>query len=62
MKRPCYLRVFRSCSAAGTLQLAALLITFEHRAQAYVDPGSGFVLRQFAGSMFAQRFIVFAIA
>jgi hypothetical protein len=30
-----------------------LLVTFEHRAQAYVDPGSGFVFLQVAGSMFA---------
>jgi hypothetical protein len=54
MKRPCYLRVLRSCSLLlGTLQLGVLLVTFEHRAQAYVDPGSGFVFLQVAGSMFA---------
>jgi hypothetical protein len=54
MKRPCSLRVLRSCSLLlGTLQLAVLLAAFEHRAQAYVDPGSGFVLLQVVGSMFA---------
>jgi hypothetical protein len=54
MKRPCELRVLGSCSLLlGTLQLAVLLVTFEHRAQAYVDPGSGFVFLQVAGSMFA---------
>jgi hypothetical protein len=37
----------------GALQLAVLLVTFEPRAQAYVDPGSGFVFLQVAGSMFA---------
>ena len=54
MKRPCYLRVLRSCSLLlGALQLAVLLVTFENSAQAYVDPGSGFVFLQVAGSMFA---------
>jgi hypothetical protein len=53
-KRPCYPRVLRSCSLLlGALQLAVLLVTFEHRARAYVDPGSGFVFLQVAGSMFA---------
>jgi hypothetical protein len=60
MKRPYCLRVLRSCSLLlGTLQLAALLVTFEHRAQAYVDPGSGFVLLQVAGSMFAGSIYYF---
>jgi hypothetical protein len=36
-----------------TLQFAALLVAFERSAQAYVDPGSGFVFLQVAGSMFA---------
>ena len=37
----------------GVLQIAALLIAFERPAQAYIDPGSGFVFLQVAGSMFA---------
>ena len=35
------------------LQIAALLVAFERPAHAYVDPGSGFVFLQVAGSMFA---------
>jgi hypothetical protein len=35
------------------LQIAALMIAFERPAQAYIDPGSGFVFLQVAGSMFA---------
>jgi hypothetical protein len=35
------------------LQIAALLVAFERPAQAYVDPGSGFVFLQVAGSMCA---------
>jgi hypothetical protein len=54
MKQSCHLCVLRSCSLLlGALQLAVLLVTFEPRAQAYVDPGSGFVFLQIAGSMFA---------
>ena len=37
----------------GAVQIAALLVAFERPAQAYVDPGSGFVFLQVAGSMFA---------
>jgi hypothetical protein len=37
----------------GALQIAALLVAFERPAQAYVDPGSGFVFLQVAGSMCA---------
>lgn len=37
----------------GVLQIAALLVAFERPAQAYVDPGSGFVFLQVAGSMCA---------
>ena len=37
----------------GVVQIAALLIAFERPAQAYVDPGSGFVFLQVAGSMLA---------
>jgi hypothetical protein len=37
----------------GVLQIAALLVAFERPARAYVDPGSGFVFLQVAGSMFA---------
>jgi hypothetical protein len=54
MKPPCHLRVLRTCfRLLGALQLAVLLVTFEPRAQAYVDPSSGFVFLQVAGSMFA---------
>ena len=37
----------------GALQIAVLLIAFERPAQAYIDPGSGFVFLQVAGSMVA---------
>jgi hypothetical protein len=37
----------------GAVQVAALLLAFERPAQAYVDPGSGFVFLQVAGSMCA---------
>jgi len=37
----------------GAVQIAALLVAFERPARAYVDPGSGFVFLQIAGSMFA---------
>jgi hypothetical protein len=37
----------------GALQIAVLLVAFERPAQAYIDPGSGFVFLQVAGSMFA---------
>jgi hypothetical protein len=47
-------RVLRSWLLLLTaLQIAALLIAFERPAHAYVDPGSGFVFLQVAGSMFA---------
>ena len=47
-------RVLRSfLLLLGALQIAALLVAFERPAQAYVDPGSGFVFLQVAGSMFA---------
>ena len=47
-------RVLRSLFfLLGALQIAALLIAFERPARAYVDPGSGFVFLQVAGSMFA---------
>jgi hypothetical protein len=60
MKQPCHLCVLRSCSLLlGALQLAVLLVTFEHPAQAYVDPGSGFVFLQIAGSMFAGTIYYF---
>jgi hypothetical protein len=35
------------------LQIAALMVAFERPAHAYIDPGSGFVFLQVAGSMFA---------
>lgn len=55
MKRPGYFpRLLGSCVfLLGALQIAALFVSFERPAQAYVDPGSGFVLLQIAGSMFA---------
>jgi hypothetical protein len=54
MKQPSQLRVLRSCFLVlVALQLAVLLVTFEPQARAYVDPGSGFVFLQVAGSMFA---------
>jgi hypothetical protein len=40
-------------SLLGALQIAVLLVAFERPARAYVDPGSGFVFLQVAGSMFA---------
>ena len=55
MKKPCCSpRVLGSCIfLLGALQIAVLLIAFERPAQAYVDPGSGFVFLQVAGSMVA---------
>jgi hypothetical protein len=47
-------RVLRSWLLSLTaLQIAALLVAFERPARAYVDPGSGFVFLQVAGSMCA---------
>jgi hypothetical protein len=55
VKRPCYSpRVLQSwLILLGVLQIAALLVAFERPAQAYVDPGSGFVFLQVAASMCA---------
>lgn len=55
MNRPCYSpRVLRSwLLLLAALQIGALLVAFERPAQAYVDPGSGFVFLQVAGSMCA---------
>jgi hypothetical protein len=55
VKRPCRSpRVLGSLPfLLGALQIAALLVAFERPARAYVDPGSGFVFLQVAGSMFA---------
>jgi hypothetical protein len=55
VKKPCFSpRVLRSwLFLLGVLQIAALLVAFERPAQAYVDPGSGFVFLQIAGSMCA---------
>ena len=48
---PC---VIRYCLLLlGALQIAAMLVAFERPALAYVDPGSGFVFLQVAGSMCA---------
>ena len=55
MKRPWYSApVLRSgLCLLGALQIVALLVAFERPAHAYVDPGSGFVFLQVAGSMVA---------
>jgi hypothetical protein len=55
VNRPCHSpRVLRSGLLLLTvLQIAALIVAFELPARAYVDPGSGFVFLQVAGSMFA---------
>jgi hypothetical protein len=55
VKKPCLSpRVLQSwLFLLGVLQIAALLVAFERPAQAYVDPGSGFVFLQIAGSMCA---------
>ena len=55
MNRPHYSpRVLRSGLLLLTvLQIAALMVAFERPAHAYVDPGSGFVILQVAGSMLA---------
>ncbi len=50
----CSPRVQRCCLfLLGILQVAALLVASERPAQAYVDPGSGFVFLQVIGSMVA---------
>ena len=43
-------------SLIGCLEVASLLCAFEKQAHAYVDPGSGFVFLQIAGSMMAGAF------
>jgi hypothetical protein len=55
VKRPYHsLWVLRSGLFLFTvLQIATLMVAFERPAHAYVDPGSGFVFLQVAGSMFA---------
>ncbi len=55
MNRPYHSpRVVRSALLLLTiLQILALMAAFERPAHAYVDPGSGFVFLQVAGSMFA---------
>jgi hypothetical protein len=46
--------LFRTISfALGLLQIAAVICAFERPAHAYVDPGSGYMLLQVIGSMFA---------
>jgi hypothetical protein len=49
MRSPLWARL--SSSFLGALIIVALLFAFEQPAQAYVDPGSGFVFLQVAGSM-----------
>jgi hypothetical protein len=39
--------------ALGTLEIVALSLSLEKPAHAYVDPGSGFLFLQVAGSMMA---------
>jgi hypothetical protein len=55
VKRPCYsphaLRFF--LTLLGAVQIFSLLLSFERPAYAYIDPGSGFVLLQAAGSTLA---------
>jgi hypothetical protein len=47
-------RVLRSSLFLLTaLQILTLLVAFERPVRAYVDPGSGFVFLQVAGSVFA---------
>jgi hypothetical protein len=47
-------RVLRSwLLLLAAVEIASLLIAFERPARAYVDPGSGFVFLQVAGSMVA---------
>jgi hypothetical protein len=47
-------RVLRSALfLLAVLQIAILVVAFERPARAYVDPGSGFVFLQVAGSMCA---------
>jgi hypothetical protein len=47
-------RVLRCCLfMLSALQIAALLCAWEQPARAYIDPGSGFVFLQIAGSMVA---------
>jgi len=55
VKKPCFSpRVLRGwLLLLSALQIAAVLVAFERPAQAYVDPGSGFVFLQVAGSMCA---------
>ncbi|HET6219605.1 MAG TPA: hypothetical protein VFE27_21450 [Acidobacteriaceae bacterium] len=55
MKRPPYSpHLLRSgLLLLSALEIVALLVAFERPAQAYVDPGSGFVFLQVAASMFA---------
>ena len=55
MKRLCcFPPILRCCFLLlGLLQIAALLVALERPALAYIDPGSGFVFLQVAGSMFA---------
>ena len=53
-KRLCAPPILRLCLLLlAVVQIAALLAAFERPAQAYIDPGSGFVFLQVAGSMLA---------
>ena len=54
MERPFYQHALRACFLLlGALQIVGLLVAFERPAHAYVDPGSGFVFLQVAGSTLA---------
>ncbi len=54
MKRSCCAPLLHCCFLLlSGMQIMALLVAFERPALAYVDPGSGFVFLQVAGSMVA---------
>ncbi len=55
MKRRFYSPTILRCCIflLGGLQIASLMVAFERPALAYIDPGSGFVFLQVAGSMCA---------
>jgi hypothetical protein len=54
VKRSCCAPLLRCCFLLlSAIQIVALLVAFERPALAYVDPGSGFVFLQVAGSMVA---------
>jgi hypothetical protein len=54
--RPSPLAVQACLLLLGCLEIAALLCALEKPARAYVDPGSGYIFLQVAGSMMAGAF------